>query len=88
MSQLIRDAVGEHHIRMVVFTTDSKDGIISKKNALNIYVIGDGQMGYGDFGIFTYEVQDLIKRKAEYYACVGKTTMDYVNSLNGVIAYG
>ena len=73
---------------MIVFTTDSKDGAIFKSNTLNIYFIGYGLMGYGYFGIFTYEIRDIITRKAEYCACDGESSMDCVDSLDSIIAYG
>lgn len=88
ISDIIAEAVRDLHIRKVIYTTDSKDGIIRMKDDLTVYIVSDGLLGYGGIAIFDHRMQKLTKRFVDCYAFDSKTTEYELSQLNGVVAYG
>ncbi|MBQ7621200.1 MAG: hypothetical protein IJV02_02160 [Candidatus Methanomethylophilaceae archaeon] len=87
MIQIISEEAPKHHIRSVYFKTDSPDGIITKKDSLEIYVVSNGQMGYLDFGTFMKHLIDTLNRNAHYYACDSKTDESELRNEGATLAY-
>lgn len=84
---IIRDVAPEHHVRCVILVTSSDDGLVGPDDELEIYAVNDGNMGYGDYGVFIYEINCRLDRDVRHFVMNSKTPQSEIDSLCGIIAY-
>ena len=85
--EILASVAKKHHTKKVIFVTDSTDGIVRESNTIEVNIVNDGHMGYGDWGLYIYHAGSLLHRPADYYVLNSKTSKKDLKSLGGIVVY-
>lgn len=88
IARILSGVARKYHPRMVIFTTDSTDGLIGPDDTLSIFIVNNGEMDWCDMCDFSNDAQERLGREADCYILNSKTPASKIESLNGIVAYG
>lgn len=86
-AKVLADVAKNHQVKKVIFVTDSTDGKINKKNDTDVYLLSNGFMGAGDFGMFAFDATNILGFWPDYIYLSPNTSKKELKSLKGVLAY-
>ncbi len=87
ISEIIAETAPRYGIKYVAFRSDSPDGIVRPKDALDIYVANNGGMSYFDLAKFSGEVMTAMNRDAFFHPMGCGTTKGEIYDLHATVAY-